>query len=709
MAGSIGAGLTALFAIFHKWADKAEVKKLSATLLERFQAWGLKVIAWLAVLLFYLTAALALIAWPDGPREGHWNWPFAIALGAVGAACLLYMPGRMSLHSFYRSRIARCYLGAASAAMQHDDHRYSAELEEDDMKLVEDTQRPLHLVCCAANHLAGDRLPTLHRGARSAVLSRHGFSMGADTAAHADLRLSSAVTASAAAFNSQMGSISARLGPAVSFLAALTNLRLGLWMPAPAHGSNLPWLYRAFPGLLFYLEALNLSRTNGRMVHLSDGGHFENLAAYELIRRGCRNVIICDGSADPERKFDNLGNLVRRVREDFGVEIMLDASPLKPGEDGHSSAYAVAGAIRYPGDGGEGLLIYIKPALTGNEPEDIRHYRESRPDFPHESTADQFFDEAQWESYRRLGECAGESVFEPAANLTGPGGPAVVFDRVRRGLAISSWNEPGAYERLGDLTRDMEKDMTDAAGGQLLREAWPETAFWSAASAASDPPSDAEVISALVRLLTTLEEVHSGVTVTSYQGQQVDEPWLNWMDRWLAIPTLRRWWPLLRPLFGSDFTSFAGDRGLPSVRQMSRLVRVSPFWTQHWRTELAGSAWTQSVRVPHGRPTHVLRLAFIEPGIPGRSAEVGLILYHRVEAGGVTALEWDARDLWLPPGWSGTWTRMLLEKAVQHFGSERIMVTHLNEKHLAATEGDYRQFGFNPVLEAPHSLVRPAA
>ena len=36
-------------------------------------------------------------------------------------------------------------------------------------------------------------------------------------------------------------------------------------------------------------------------------------------------------------------------------------------------------------------------------PADVRAYSLARSDFPHESTADQWFSESQFESYRRLG------------------------------------------------------------------------------------------------------------------------------------------------------------------------------------------------------------------------------------------------------------------------------------------------------------------
>ena len=58
--------------------------------------------------------------------------------------------------------------------------------------------------------------------------------------------------------------------------------------------------------------------------------------------------------------------------------------------------------------------MYVKATLRGDEPVDVLEYHGSHPDFPHESTANQFFDEAQWESYRRLGEHIGSKVLSPA-------------------------------------------------------------------------------------------------------------------------------------------------------------------------------------------------------------------------------------------------------------------------------------------------------
>jgi hypothetical protein len=47
--------------------------------------------------------------------------------------------------------------------------------------------------------------------------------------------------------------------------------------------------------------------------------------------------------------------------------------------------------------------VLLKPSLFGTLPADVWGYAEQHTSFPHESTSDQFFTEAQWESYRKLG------------------------------------------------------------------------------------------------------------------------------------------------------------------------------------------------------------------------------------------------------------------------------------------------------------------
>ena len=53
-------------------------------------------------------------------------------------------------------------------------------------------------------------------------------------------------------------------------------------------------------------------------------------------------------------------------------------------------------------NGDIGHILYIVPTLLGTEPIDVVSYYMQNPDFPQQSTSDQFFDEEQWESYRKL-------------------------------------------------------------------------------------------------------------------------------------------------------------------------------------------------------------------------------------------------------------------------------------------------------------------
>ncbi len=77
--------------------------------------------------------------------------------------------------------------------------------------------------------------------------------------------------------------------------------------------------------------------------------------------------------------------------------------------------------IKYPKTGNEaaleGEIYYIKSTLTGNLPEDIYGYKSDHPNFPDQSTADQFFNEVQFEAYRELGYQLTKKMFEETGVL----------------------------------------------------------------------------------------------------------------------------------------------------------------------------------------------------------------------------------------------------------------------------------------------------
>jgi hypothetical protein len=251
---------------------------------------------------------------------------------------------------------------------------------------------------------------------------------------------------SGAAFSTGIGY---RTSLGLSLLAGLANVRLGYWWnsgvdvrrrmndcgkPREGLARYYTWLLPVHTFLLYEMSA-HFPGTSRRHWYLSDGGHFENLGGYELIRRRLPLIIVIDAEADDDYTFEGLGNLVRKARLDFGAEITFrpaatqsadsnrpQADPLrdlrasKSGGDlepRRSRAHFAIADIDYaPGTPGgpKGVMVYLKPTLTGDEPVDVREYARHNVPFPQQTTADQFFDEAQWESYRKLGEHIADDV-----------------------------------------------------------------------------------------------------------------------------------------------------------------------------------------------------------------------------------------------------------------------------------------------------------
>lgn len=161
---------------------------------------------------------------------------------------------------------------------------------------------------------------------------------------------------------------------------------------------------------------------NSDYVYLSDGGHFDNLGIYELIRRRCGFVIASDAGQDATGSCGELAMVLRRVLVDFGVTVHMDVRDLVPDDrTGFSKRSIAVGTIHYPPTNTEasriGFLFYVKMTMTGDEPMEVLSYRKRHQDFPHRTTADQFFSESQFESFRRLGYFIGQQCFHGDSSL----------------------------------------------------------------------------------------------------------------------------------------------------------------------------------------------------------------------------------------------------------------------------------------------------
>lgn len=435
----------------------------------------------------------------------NWQW-LVIALGV--SASLSYAFGKtfqflnQSSHaSLYSARLTRAYLGASNPVRLSSLGSAVTQViegDEIDLKNYSPHQEggPIHLLNVTLNETVSGKSQIEQRDRKGLGMAIGPFGMSVGVKHHTlwkemgkampamdpnrfycfacppgqeavvpePLGLGQWTGISGAAFSTGLG---ARTSLGLSLLAGIANVRLGYWWDSGVDprdrrpGASIPvanrvgaFLTRAFPVQMYLLDEFT-ARFHGparQHWYLSDGGHFENMACYELIRRRVPFIIVCDNGADTEYDFEDLANLVRKARSDFNAEItFLDEAQLKtcldenllsfigpleelrrgtwsvepqvdsnkaprktltPDTPGLSLAHAALAKICYDGKpGAESILLVIKPTLRGDEPIDLLEYHHNHDDFPQETTLDQFFDEAQWESYRKLGEWIGNLLF----------------------------------------------------------------------------------------------------------------------------------------------------------------------------------------------------------------------------------------------------------------------------------------------------------
>ena len=428
-----------------------------------------------------------------------------------------------SFHKLYTARLTRAYLGASNRRRWEEPGASITEVApRDDIRWHEYRPHasggPLHLLNVTVNCTVGLATGRENRTAKgfNLCVGPAGLSFGSEHALSSEngetgaqapcapprdrvwlaqssagpagsafvpkaiepLSLGEWVGISGAAFTTGLGNVGGGGGTSLgtSLLCGLFNVRLGYWWKNEFSRRHTQTGPLGLPLQTYLLDELTGSfrLENRDRWYLSDGGHFENTAAYELIRRQAPFIIISDAGADPEGNLDDVANLVRRARLDFGAEIEFfddsqllasvdaaflapcviwragsatgsatahghdDEPPAKAGRLGvledlrtyrpapegprRVRAHATLAWVRYP-NARKSLLLLVKPGITEDLPPDLLNYQRANPDFPQQSTLDQFFDEAQWESYRKLGERIAAALFAPASSGAGKWSP----------------------------------------------------------------------------------------------------------------------------------------------------------------------------------------------------------------------------------------------------------------------------------------------
>ena len=399
------------------------VSRLAPALFIALLTGALSVLTNLALVLAHQLTGLSLsgphgeaVAWTDHADVLTRSSPVLIVLiGLVFIGTSMLM-GRFvntntfSLHGMYRDRLVRAYLGASNTKRRSGGFIGFVANDDIPMHQLDPAHKPMHVLNLALNLVAGSKLAWQQRKAMSFTVSPS--HCGSDALGYrpsaeygGGITLGTAVAISGAAASPNMGYHSS---PLVGFIMTLFNARLGSWLGNPGPPGARTWRQ---PGPLSAMrsmvdEALGQTSDRSEYVYLSDVGHFENLALYEMVRRRCRFIVVLDSGCDADFHYDDLGNALRKIRIDLKIPIDFDDALIAPLK--RRQRRAAVGRIRYSmidGPGTDGTLVYIKPLLLGNEAPDLMSYAATNPTFPHQSTADQWFDESQIESYRALGLC----------------------------------------------------------------------------------------------------------------------------------------------------------------------------------------------------------------------------------------------------------------------------------------------------------------
>ncbi len=376
-----------------------------------------------------------------GPPWDDTQWLSVLMIGVFAGLMLVLISqyvnlNRISFHYFYRDRLIDVFF--KTNRVENNPEQVIPVRDQSDI-LVQDlnpdhTPAPYHLIVSTLNLPGSKSLTYKDSQSEPFIFSR--YFCGSDKTSYFPshlyqgglTRLARAAAISGAAFSSTLGQYTFF---AQALVMTMFDVRLGYWMDNPERYRVQAMLARSFNQNLTQLESnttmthesnafwakylwYELSGTahsREKLINLSDGGHTDNLGLYPLLQRRCRLIIAGDAGCDADFTFDDLGRVIRRIYSEENVVIDINLDGLKPGADGVSRQHGAVGKITYPplvpdGEPEIGWLIYLKPTMTGDEEGSIKSYwwNHQADQFPHQTTADQFYDENQFEAYRHLGE-----------------------------------------------------------------------------------------------------------------------------------------------------------------------------------------------------------------------------------------------------------------------------------------------------------------
>jgi hypothetical protein len=204
--------------------------------------------------------------------------------------------------------------------------------------------------------------------------------------------------------------------------------------------------------------------------------------------------------------------------------------------------------------GEDGLLIYLKPSISGDEPYDVLEYYTRVPEFPHESTADQWFNESQFESYRKLGLHIAESTFQRYREREDdPIFPPQLFQHLEKfwhppspKIAEYSTEHALEYSRIMELIRSgADLKFLDA------------TLFEDIALIGGSRRDEFYICNALIQLI---ENVYADLDLEQNYAHPHVEGWMKVFRHWAKQLPFQRTWQQSGNTYAERFRGFYNDR-----------------------------------------------------------------------------------------------------------------------------------------------------
>ena len=285
-----------------------------------------------SVLLLQAIVQNGLTLEPTGPVDvvkAEQNLKWAAIAGVVlfafslVASCFVNV-NYFSLNAMYRNRLVRTFLGASNVDAK-DRNKFDGFAASDNLSVFELRHRPdaklFHVINITLNLTGSDNNAWQERKAAPFIctpLHTGGHLVGYRSSElySEKISLGTALSLSGAAVSPNWGYHSSTV---TSFVLTIFNARLGGWFGNPSFGEAWKGNGPDRSSSRFWQEALGFTTDKEPFVYLSDGGHFENLGLYEMIRRRCHVIVLSDAGADPTCTLEDLGNAIRKIYIDLGV------------------------------------------------------------------------------------------------------------------------------------------------------------------------------------------------------------------------------------------------------------------------------------------------------------------------------------------------------------------------------------------------------